>query len=187
MWEHTCTPDLLQCQVIGWDQPQPGGLSWFTSCRALLKQAGPDLRNQLALPVLMSFPVLCSLGHHAGVWHHQREVLRQHQELDSQYRGGRPRPFDVTWLLLFSELTLFRVGFEEVFRWTPHLCSQRNACMTSSQNHVICYITRWQTLSIRSGWAWAIFATKNGWKFQSLDAHPKRLAAVIAAKDGSTK
>lgn len=121
---HTCTPDSLQCQVIGWDQPQPGGLSWFTSCIILLKRAGPDLRNQLALPVLMSFPVLRSLGHHAGVRHHQREVLRQHQELDSQYRGGRPRPFDVTWLLWFSELTLFRVGFDEVFKemlvWRHH-------------------------------------------------------------------
>lgn len=68
--------------------------------------------------------IYCPLGHHAGVRHHQREVLRQHQELDSQYRGGRPRPFDVTWLLWFSELTLFRVGFEEVFKemlvWRHH-------------------------------------------------------------------
>ena len=28
-------------------------------------------------------------GHHAGVRHHQREELRQHQELDPEHRGAR--------------------------------------------------------------------------------------------------
>lgn len=28
---------------------------------------------------------LCLLGHHAGLRHHQREVLRQHPELDSEH------------------------------------------------------------------------------------------------------
>ena len=28
-------------------------------------------------------------GHHAGVRHHEREELRQHQELDQKHRGAR--------------------------------------------------------------------------------------------------
>lgn len=40
-------------------------------------------------------------GHHASVWHNQREVLRQHQELDKEYRRGKceGRGFLKFWLV----------------------------------------------------------------------------------------
>jgi len=61
---------------------------------APLRLDGPCVSQTACCPLLSSVwcHFLSVAGHHAGVWHHQREVVWQHQELDTQHWGGKLRP-----------------------------------------------------------------------------------------------
>lgn len=56
------------------------------------------------------FERVTSPGHHVGIWHHQWEVIWQHQELDTEHRRGTGRQHGC-----FVDLSLCPVDWNEMY------------------------------------------------------------------------